>query len=74
MVHCSVYSQRLVGSLAMLDSLRIEKRFLHYGHDFSPMESVLQVGLGFACKINTGDCHKLGSVRFEFLLRHRFHW
>ncbi|KAF4661355.1 hypothetical protein FOZ61_003361 [Perkinsus olseni] len=44
---------RLVGSLAMLDSLRMEKRFLHYGHDFSPMESVLQVGLGFACKLKT---------------------
>ncbi|KAF4665894.1 hypothetical protein FOL47_004370 [Perkinsus chesapeaki] len=44
---------RLVGSFAMLDSLRIEKRYLHYGHDFSPKESVLEVGLGFACKFKT---------------------
>ena len=40
---------RLVGGEA-LNALRIEKGFLHWGHDMSYTEAPHQVGLGFVCK------------------------
>ncbi len=40
---------RFCGSEA-LNALRIEKGFLHWGHDMSYTESPHQVGLGFVCK------------------------
>lgn len=40
---------RLVGGEA-LNALRIEKGFLHWGHDMSYTEAPHQVGLSFACK------------------------
>lgn len=40
---------KLVGGEA-LNALRIEKGFLHWGHDMSYTEAPHQVGLGFTCK------------------------
>ena len=40
---------QLVGGEA-LNALRIEKGFLHWGHDMSYTEAPHQVGLGFVCK------------------------
>jgi 4-methylaminobutanoate oxidase (formaldehyde-forming) len=40
---------RMVGGEA-LNALRIEKGFLHWGHDMSYTEAPHQVGLSFACK------------------------
>jgi 4-methylaminobutanoate oxidase (formaldehyde-forming) len=34
----------------MMDSLRIEKAFRHFGHDISGEDHVLEAGLGFAVK------------------------
>ena len=42
---------RLVGSEA-LNALRVEKGFLHWGHDMSYTEAPHQVGLSFVCKPN----------------------
>ena len=35
------------GYRALLGSLRLEKRFVHFGHDVSPTDSPLEAGLGF---------------------------
>jgi 4-methylaminobutanoate oxidase (formaldehyde-forming) len=37
-----------------LNALRIEKGYLHWGHDVSYTEAPHQVGLGFLCKANKG--------------------
>ena len=38
------------GYRAILESLRIEKGFVHFGHDVSPKENPFEAGLGFAVK------------------------
>ena len=38
-----------------LDSCRIEKAFLHFGHDITDEDHVLEAGLGFAVKAAKGD-------------------
>ena len=35
------------GYRALLLSLRLEKKFVHFGHDLSPTDSPLEAGLGF---------------------------
>jgi len=45
---------KLVGLHAM-DSLRIEKGFRHFGHDITDEDHVLEAGLGFAVKPDSGD-------------------
>ena len=40
---------RLIGGEA-LNALRLEKGFLHWGHDMAYMEAPHQIGLGFVCK------------------------
>ena len=35
-----------------LDILRLEKKFLHWGHDISPAENPFQANLEFALKLN----------------------
>ncbi len=35
-----------------LDSLRIEKKFVHFGHDVSEVDTPLEAGLGFVCNMN----------------------
>ncbi|MEL6503307.1 MAG: FAD-dependent oxidoreductase [Pseudomonadota bacterium] len=39
----------------MMDSLRIEKGFRHFGHDITEEDHVLEAGLGFAVKTKTKD-------------------
>jgi len=39
----------------MMDSLRIEKGFRHFGHDITEEDHVLEAGLGFAVKAKTKD-------------------
>ncbi len=38
-----------------LDSCRIEKKFVHYGHDISNEDTPLEAGLGFVCNMNTTE-------------------
>ncbi len=45
---------RLCGMHA-LDSCRIERGFVHYGHEVSPDENPFQVGLGFVCNFEKGE-------------------
>ena len=35
-----------------MDIMRMEKGYLHWGHDISPGENPYEAGLGFAVKIN----------------------
>jgi 4-methylaminobutanoate oxidase (formaldehyde-forming) len=44
------------GYRALLESLRLEKGFVHFGHDVSPVETPLEAGLGFvsAGKLKAG--------------------
>ena len=44
------------GARALLHSLRLEKRFVHFGHDVSPVDSPIDSGLGFvsAAKLRSG--------------------
>jgi len=37
-----------------LDSCRIEKKFVHYGHDVAEVDTPLECGLGFVCDIDNG--------------------
>ena len=39
----------------MMDSLRIEKAFRHFGHDITEEDHVLEAGLGFAVKTVKGE-------------------
>jgi len=39
----------------MMDSLRIEKGFRHFGHDITCEDHVLEAGLGFAVKTSKPD-------------------
>eukprot|EP01135_Chromosphaera_perkinsii_P011828 Nk52_evm19s2506 gene=Nk52_evmTU19s2506 len=41
------------GTNALMNSLRLEKKFIHYGHEVSPLETPLDVGLGYVCKLNS---------------------
>ncbi len=41
--------------LHMMDSLRIEKGYRHFGHDITEEDHVLEAGLGFAVKIKKPD-------------------
>lgn len=45
------FDLRLIGGEA-LNALRIEKGFVHWGHDMAYTESPHQIGLDFACKPN----------------------
>ena len=47
---------KLMGGEA-LNALRIEKGYVHWGHDVSYTEAPHQVGLGFLCKANKGADH-----------------
>ncbi len=46
----------LAGYRALLECLRIEKAYVHFGHDVTPKDSPLEAGLGFvsASKLKTG--------------------
>ena len=38
-----------------LDSCRIEKKFVHYGHDVAEVDTPLECGLSFVCDFDNGD-------------------
>lgn len=44
------YGLKLAG-LHALDSCRLEKKFVHYGHDVSEEDTPLEAGLGFVCNM-----------------------
>ena len=46
--------------LHMMDSLRIEKGYRHFGHDITEEDHVLEAGLGFAVKTQK-DCNFIGK-------------
>lgn len=48
------YDMKLCG-MHMMDSLRIEKGFRHFGHDITEEDHVLEAGLGFAVKTAKSD-------------------
>ncbi len=41
-----------LAGLHALDSCRIEKKFVHYGHDISEAETPLEAGFGFVCALD----------------------
>ncbi|CAG0878743.1 unnamed protein product [Cyprideis torosa] len=41
-----------LAGLHALDSCRIEKKFLHYGHDISEVDNPFAAGAGFVCNMN----------------------
>ena len=47
--------------LHMMDSLRIEKGYRHFGHDITEEDHVLEAGLGFAVKTKK-DCDFIGKA------------
>ncbi len=48
------FGQKMAG-LHALDSCRIEKKFVHMGHDVSNIETPLECGLGFVCDMNKAE-------------------
>ena len=42
-----------------LDSCRMEKKFVHYGHDVAETDTPLECGMGFVCDFNKSD-HFIG--------------
>lgn len=50
------------GYFALLNSLRVEKGFVHYGADISMTETPLEVGLAFTCKIKEGAADFVGKA------------
>ncbi|NKB52274.1 MAG: FAD-dependent oxidoreductase [Rhizobiaceae bacterium] len=48
------FDMKLCG-MHMMDSLRIEKGFRHFGHDITEEDHVLEAGLGFAVKTAKAD-------------------
>lgn len=47
------HGMRLAG-LHALDSCRIEKKFLHFGHDVADEDTPLEAGVGFVCAMDKG--------------------
>ena len=43
-----------LAGLHALDSCRIEKRFLHFGHDVAEEDTPLEAGVGFVCAMDKG--------------------
>ena len=55
----SDYNLVHAGRLSM-DIMRMEKGYLHWGHDISPAENPFEAGLGFAVKLNK-ECDFIGK-------------
>lgn len=49
------------GYMALLNSLRLEKGFVHYGADVSLAETPLEVGLAFTCKLRADKPDFIGK-------------
>ncbi|MCP4489731.1 MAG: FAD-dependent oxidoreductase [Gammaproteobacteria bacterium] len=43
-----------LAGLHTLDTCRIEKKFVHYGHDVADQDTPLECGLGFVCDLQNG--------------------
>jgi len=43
-----------LAGLHALDSCRLEKKFLHFGHDVADEDTPLEAGVGFVCAMNKG--------------------
>jgi len=43
-----------LAGLHALDSCRIEKKYLHFGHDIADEDTPLEAGVGFVCAMNKG--------------------
>ena len=41
-----------LGGIHALDSCRIEKKFVHYGHDIGDEDTPLEAGMGFVCALD----------------------
>ena len=41
-----------MGGMHALDSCRIEKKFVHFGHDIGDEDTPLEAGMGFVCKLD----------------------
>lgn len=52
------------GTFSLLESLRMEKMFVHYGHEISPCVSPREAGLTFALKLKT-DVDFIGRDAIE---------
>lgn len=50
------------GYFALLNSLRVEKSFVHYGAEVSLTETPLEAGLAFACKLKPGQPDFVGKA------------
>ena len=49
--HGEAANLKLAGMHA-LDSCRVEKKFLHFGHDIADEDTPLEAGMGFVCNMN----------------------
>ncbi len=47
-----------LAGLHALDSCRIEKKFLHYGHDIGDEDTPLEAGIGFVCSMDKSIAFK----------------
>lgn len=47
-----------LAGLHALDSCRIEKKFLHYGHDIGDEDTPLEAGIGFVCSMDKAIAFK----------------
>ncbi len=45
----------VLAGMHALDSARIEKKFLHYGHDIGDEDTPLEAGAGFVCALDKGN-------------------
>lgn len=50
------------GVLALLNSLRMEKAFIHYGSDVTMADTPLEAGLAFACKLKPDEPDFIGKA------------
>lgn len=49
------------GLMALLNSLRLEKNFVHYGGEINPTVTPLEAGLAFACKLKADQPDFVGK-------------
>jgi len=58
----SAHGLQPAGYFALLNSLRVEKGFVHYGGDVSETETPLEVGMAFACKLKDSQPDFVGKA------------
>jgi len=50
------------GAFALLNTLRLEKGYMHIGADVSPTETPVEAGLAFACKLSPNASDFIGKA------------